>query len=110
MQLLVQCNSYEVQLLFQLLVQCADPWRVQAEERRGVRRCGGLRRRDSCKALHVLEPVSIEELYNYIFLPCVMLKYEQEGRCKATDQRELKLPGREAGPPHHQDDKVDSDK
>jgi len=33
----------------------------------------------------------------------------QEGRCKATCKREFKLPWREAGPPHHHDDKVDSD-
>ena len=33
----------------------------------------------------------------------------QEGRCKATWKREIKLPWREAGPPNHHDDKVDSD-
>ena len=33
----------------------------------------------------------------------------QEGRCKATWKRESKLPWREAGPPNHHDDKVDSD-
>ena len=33
----------------------------------------------------------------------------QEGRCKATWKREFKLPWREAGPPSHHDDKVDSD-
>jgi hypothetical protein len=32
-----------------------------------------------------------------------------ESRFKATWKRELKLPWREAGPPHHHDDKVDSD-
>ena len=32
-----------------------------------------------------------------------------EGRCKATWKREFKLPWREAGPPNHHDDKVDSD-
>ena len=32
-----------------------------------------------------------------------------EDRCKATWKRELKLPWREAGPPNHYDDKVDSD-
>jgi len=32
-----------------------------------------------------------------------------EGRSKATWQREFKLPLREAGPPNHHDDKVDSD-
>ena len=32
-----------------------------------------------------------------------------EGSCKATWKRELKLPWREAGPPNHHDDKVDSD-
>ena len=31
------------------------------------------------------------------------------GRCKATWKREFKLPWREAGPPNHLDDKVDSD-
>ena len=29
--------------------------------------------------------------------------------CKATWKREFKLPWREAGPPNHHDDKVDSD-
>ena len=33
----------------------------------------------------------------------------EEGRCKATWKREFKLPWREAGPPHHLNDKVDSD-
>jgi len=33
----------------------------------------------------------------------------QEGRCKATWKREFKLPWREAGPPNHHNDKVDSD-
>ena len=32
-----------------------------------------------------------------------------EGRYKATRKREFKLPWREAGPPNHHDDKVDSD-
>jgi len=32
-----------------------------------------------------------------------------EGRCKAAWKREFKLPWREAGPPNHHDDKVDSD-
>jgi len=32
-----------------------------------------------------------------------------EGRCKATWKREFNLPWREAGPPHHHDDTVDSD-
>ena len=32
-----------------------------------------------------------------------------EGRCKATEKREIELPWREAGPPNHLDDKVDSD-
>ena len=31
-----------------------------------------------------------------------------EGRCKATRKREFKLSWREAGPPNHLDDKVDS--
>ena len=31
------------------------------------------------------------------------------GRCKVTWEREFKLPWREAGPPNHHDDKVDSD-
>ena len=31
------------------------------------------------------------------------------GTCKATWEREFKLPWREAGPSHHHDDKVDSD-
>ena len=33
----------------------------------------------------------------------------EEGRCQATWKREFKLPWREAGPPNHLDDKVDSD-
>ena len=33
----------------------------------------------------------------------------EEGRCRATWERELKLPWREAGPPNYLDDKVDSD-
>jgi len=33
----------------------------------------------------------------------------QDGTCKATCKREFKLPWREAGPPNHHDDKVDSD-
>ena len=32
-----------------------------------------------------------------------------DGRCKATWKREFKLPWREAGPPNHHDDIVDSD-
>jgi len=32
-----------------------------------------------------------------------------EGRCKATWKRGFKLPWREADPPNHQDDQVDSD-
>jgi len=32
-----------------------------------------------------------------------------EGRCKATWEREFKLPWREAGPPNHHEDTVDSD-
>ena len=32
-----------------------------------------------------------------------------EGRCKATWKREFKLPWREAGPPNHLNDHVDSD-
>ena len=35
--------------------------------------------------------------------------YLQEGGCKATRKREFKLPWREAGPPNHHDDQVDSD-
>ena len=34
---------------------------------------------------------------------------EWEGRCKATWEREFKLPWREAGPPNHHDGRVDSD-
>ena len=33
----------------------------------------------------------------------------QGGRCTAPCKREFKLPWREAGPPNHHDDKVDSD-
>ena len=33
-----------------------------------------------------------------------------KGGCKATWKRKFKLPWREAGPPKHHDDKVDSDK
>ena len=36
-------------------------------------------------------------------------QWQWEGRCKATWKREFKLPWREARPPHHLDDKVDSD-
>jgi len=32
-----------------------------------------------------------------------------EGRCKATWKTELKLPWRQAGPPDHHNDQVDSD-
>ena len=32
-----------------------------------------------------------------------------EGKCKATWEKEFKLPWREACPPNHRDDKVDSD-
>jgi len=32
-----------------------------------------------------------------------------EGRCKATWKREFKIPCRQAGPPNHLTDKVDSD-
>ena len=32
-----------------------------------------------------------------------------KGRCKATWKREFKLPWREAGPPNHLNDKVNSD-
>ena len=32
-----------------------------------------------------------------------------EGRCKATWNREFKFPWREAGPPNHLNDEVDSD-
>ena len=32
-----------------------------------------------------------------------------EGRCKATWQREFKLPWREAGPPNYLNDTIDSD-
>jgi len=34
----------------------------------------------------------------------------QEGRCKATWKRKFKIPWREAGPPNHHDDRVDSDR
>ena len=37
------------------------------------------------------------------------MQLPQEGRYKATWKREFKLPWREAGPPNHLDDKVDSD-
>ena len=36
-------------------------------------------------------------------------RYLEEGRCKATWEREFKLQWREAGPPYHHDDDVDSD-
>jgi len=39
-----------------------------------------------------------------------MVSRNQVGQsCKATWKREFKLPWREAGPPNHHDDKVDSD-
>ena len=34
---------------------------------------------------------------------------QRPGRCKATWEREFKLPWREDDPPNHHDDKVDSD-
>ena len=40
---------------------------------------------------------------------CALLASAQEGRYKATWKRGFKLPWREAGPPNHLDDKVDSD-
>ena len=42
-------------------------------------------------------------------LPLQILHPGWEGRCKATWKREFKLPWREAGPPNHHDDQVDSD-
>ena len=38
-----------------------------------------------------------------------MCRSAWEGRYKATWEREFKLPWREAGPPNHLDDEVDSD-
>ena len=38
-----------------------------------------------------------------------MFRLNQEGRCQATWKGEFKLPWREAGPPDHLDDEVDSD-
>ena len=38
-----------------------------------------------------------------------LLTHLQEGRCKATWKGESKFPCREAGPPDHQDARVDSD-
>ena len=35
--------------------------------------------------------------------------FHLEGICKATWKRKFKLPWREAGPPNHLNDKVDSD-
>ena len=35
--------------------------------------------------------------------------YDKEGKCKATWKREFKLQWREAGPPNHLDDEVESD-
>jgi len=49
-----------------------------------------------------LGPVSPRRRH-HVLRPC------EEGRCKATWKREFKLPWREAGPPNHLDDKVDSD-
>ena len=42
---------------------------------------------------------------------CLQLKFRvvEEGGCKATWKMESMLPWREAGPPDHHDDKVDSD-
>ena len=34
---------------------------------------------------------------------------ELEGRCRATKKKEFKLPWREAGPPNHLNDAVNSD-
>ena len=39
----------------------------------------------------------------------VVHQHLQEGRCKATWERGFKSSWREAGPPNHRDDKVDSD-
>ena len=38
-----------------------------------------------------------------------VLNSRKVDRCKATWKREFKLPRREASPPYHHDDKVDSD-
>ena len=43
------------------------------------------------------------------FISQVLLALLGAGRYKATWKREFKLPWREAGPPNHHDDKVDSD-
>jgi len=50
-----------------------------------------------CAAVHVHAADQLE------------IESAEEGRCKATWKREFKLPWREAGPPNHHDDKVDSD-
>jgi len=39
----------------------------------------------------------------------IQSRFLQRGRYKATWKREFRLPWREAGPPNHHDDKVDSD-
>ena len=38
-----------------------------------------------------------------------LVEKEKEGTYKATWKRDFKLPWREAGPPNHLNDKVDSD-
>ena len=40
---------------------------------------------------------------------CHASSLREQGRCKATWKMEFKHPWREAGPPNHHDDKVDSD-
>ena len=43
------------------------------------------------------------------YVPFVLQHLVVGGRCKATWKREFKFPWREAGPPNHLDDQVDSD-
>ena len=61
----------------------------------------------SCWACSFISPcaslITPSRLLSFISATC------EDGRCKTTWEREFKLPWREAGPPNHHKDKVDSD-
>ena len=52
-------------------------------------------------------PGGVDLKHNFPVIQDVHLR--EEGSCKATWKKKFKLPWREAGPPDHHDDKVDSD-
>ena len=61
-----------------------------------------------CKLMSFLaRMVSTDEMLRARFFN--LMVFHSKGRCKAAWKRELKLPWREAGPPNHLDDEVDSD-